>query len=52
MHILFNRGTADRLPLPLAPYQMPAKLDPAIREPMPAGLSREELRRIVIELIG
>jgi hypothetical protein len=52
MHMLSHRGTADRLPLPAAPDQSSANHDPALREQSPSSLSREELRRIVMDLMG
>jgi hypothetical protein len=50
--MLSIRGSADRLPLPVAPHQLPTKDDPAVHAPSPGGLSREELRQIVLDLIG
>jgi hypothetical protein len=52
MHKSPNRGTADRLKPPHAPHTQPATIDPATSEASPTGLSREELRRIVLDLLG
>jgi hypothetical protein len=52
MHMLSNRGSAHRLPLPVTPRQDATDADPAIHAASPGGLSREELRKIVLDLIG
>jgi hypothetical protein len=52
MHTSPNRGSADRQKLPHVPHPLPTAIDPARSEPSPTGLSREELRRIVLDLLG